>query len=224
MEVNNPLYKKQGIHVISSIFTVEDGVTKVLLIKRKNNPYKDMWALVGGALYNNEDLIDGVKREIFEKSGIKDIDIYFSSVFGSINRSPVMRMVAISYIGVIDSKRVAILKDTLKTSNSDWFPIDMIPKLAYDHNEILESSLENLKLRITETDILKSLFPNGFVIPEIQMVYESILKKNFDRRNFRKKLLSTGIVEDTNKVRVFEGKKPAKIYKFKNSKIIKNVF
>ena len=224
MEVNNPLYKKQGIHVISSIFTVEDGVTKVLLIKRKNNPYKDMWALVGGALYNNEDLIDGVKREIFEKSGIKDIDIYFSSVFGSINRSPVMRMVAISYIGVIDSKRVAILKDTLKTSNSDWFPIDMIPKLAYDHNEILESSLENLKLRITETDILKSLFPNGFVIPEIQMVYESILKKNFDRRNFRKKLLSTGIVEDTNKVKVFEGKKPAKIYKFKNSKIIKNVF
>ena len=224
MEVNNPLYKKQGIHVISSIFTVEDGVTKVLLIKKKNNPYKDMWALVGGALYNNEDLIDGVKREIFEKSGIKDIDIYFSSVFGSINRSPVMRMVAISYIGVIDSKRVAILKDTLKTSNSDWFPIDMIPKLAYDHNEILESSLENLKLRITETDILKSLFPNGFVIPEIQMVYESILKKNFDRRNFRKKLLSTGIVEDTNKVRVFEGKKPAKIYKFKNSKIIKNVF
>ena len=224
MEVNNPLYKKQGIHVISSIFTVEDGVTKVLLIKKKNNPYKDMWALVGGALYNNEDLIDGVKREIFEKSGIKDIDIYFSSVFGSINRSPVMRMVAISYIGVIDSKRVGILKDTLKTSNSDWFPIDMIPKLAYDHNEILESSLENLKLRITETDILKSLFPNGFVIPEIQMVYESILKKNFDRRNFRKKLLSTGIVEDTNKVKVFEGKKPAKIYKFKNSKIIKNVF
>ena len=224
MEVNNPLYKKQGIHVISSIFTVEDGVTKVLLIKKKNNPYKDMWALVGGALYNNEDLIDGVKREIFEKSGIKDIDIYFSSVFGSINRSPVMRMVAISYIGVIDSKRVGILKDTLKTSNSDWFPIDMIPKLAYDHNEILESSLENLKLRITETDILKSLFPNGFVIPEIQMVYESILKKNFDRRNFRKKLLSTGIVEDTNKVKVFEGKKPAKIYKFKNSKINKNVF
>lgn len=69
MEVNNPLYKNQGIHLISTIFTVEDGITKVLLIKRKNNPYKDYWALVGGALYNNEDLIDGLKRELKEKIG-----------------------------------------------------------------------------------------------------------------------------------------------------------
>ena len=73
MEVNNPLYKNQGIHLISTIFTVEDGITKVLLIKRKNNPYKDYWALVGGALYNNEDLIDGLKRELKEKTGIENI-------------------------------------------------------------------------------------------------------------------------------------------------------
>ena len=66
MQTSNPLYKRQGIHAIASIFTVEDGVTKVLLVKRKNVPFKDMWALVGGAVYNNEDLLDGLKREIFE--------------------------------------------------------------------------------------------------------------------------------------------------------------
>ena len=81
MEINNPLYKKQGIHVISSIFTVENGITKVLLIKRKNNPYKDMWALVGGALYNNEEVKIGLEREILEKTGIKNIELYFSNVF-----------------------------------------------------------------------------------------------------------------------------------------------
>ena len=85
MQINNPLYKNQGIHVICSIFTVEMGITKVLLIKRKNEPYKNMWALVGGALYNNEDLLDGMKREIFEKTGIKNIDIYLSGVFGKKN-------------------------------------------------------------------------------------------------------------------------------------------
>ena len=66
MEINNPKYKNQGIHTIASIFTVDKGIVKVLLIKRKNNPFKDMWALTGGALYNDEDLIDGLKREINE--------------------------------------------------------------------------------------------------------------------------------------------------------------
>ena len=158
MEKNNPLYKEQGIHVITSIFTVEKGITKVLLIKRKNNPYKDMWALVGGALYNNEDLLDGAKREILEKTGIKDIKIYFSNVFGKVNRSPIMRMLGTSFIGVIDSDKVSFLRDTLKTSNADWFSIDNIPDLAYDHNEIFQDALESLKTKILSTDILKSLF------------------------------------------------------------------
>lgn len=224
IEINNPLYKKQGIHVITSVFTVEKGITKVLLIKRKTNPYNDMWALVGGALYNNEDLLEGAKREIFEKSGIKNIDIYLSDVFGKKNRSPIMRMVAIAFIGIIDSNKVLILKDTLTTSNADWFSIDSIPKLAYDHNEILDSAIKCLKLKIIETDILKSLFPNGFVIPEIQKTYESILEKTYDRRNFRKKLLNIDIIENTNKTKIFEGTKPAKIYKFKKESKYKNVF
>ena len=75
MRVDNKLYENQGIHVISSIFTIEDGTAKVLLIKRKNEPYINQWALVGGALYNNETLEDGVRREIFEKSGIKNINL-----------------------------------------------------------------------------------------------------------------------------------------------------
>ncbi len=215
MEVKNPLYKEQGIHVLSSIFTVEKGVTKVLLIRRTNEPFKDMWALVGGALYNNEDLLDGAKREIYEKTGIENIDIYLANVFGKVDRSPVMRMVAVSFLGVIDAQKVDILKETLYTSNADWFPIDKIPALAFDHVEIMQDSLEFLKSQIVNTDILKSLFPNGFTMPEIQKVYETILGVSFDRRNFRKKLLSLGLIQDTNKTKVFEGRKPAKIYAFK---------
>lgn len=224
MEVTNPKYKNQGIHVMASIFTIDKGIVKVLLIKRKNNPFKNMWALTGGALYNDEDLEDGLKREILEKTGIKDALLILCDVFGKKNRSPVMRMVAISYIGVIDSSKVEILKDTLKTSNACWFPIDEIPQLAYDHNEIIVNSIKYLKEQILNTDILKSLYPNGFTIPEIQKVYETILEKKLDRRNFRKKLLNLELIYDTNQEINFAGKKKAKLYKFKNTKENKEIF
>ena len=215
MEKNNPLYKNQGIHLISSIFTVDNGEVKVLLINRKNEPFKNMWGLVGGALYNNEEIEDGLKREIYEKTGIKEIDIYFSNIFSKVNRSPIMRMVAISYIGIVDNKKMDILKETLKTNNADWFSIKNIPTLAYDHNEIIDSSLESLKELIIDTNILKVLFSDKFTIPELQSVYEIILGQELDRRNFRKKLLLDEIIVDTNKYKNYKGKKPAKLYRFR---------
>ncbi len=218
MEVNNPKYNNQGIHVISTIFTIDKGVTKVLLIKRKNNPYKDYWALVGGALYNDELLIDGMKREIKEKIGIDNIYVEQFGLFDKIDRSLLKRMIAVGYIGIVDKDKLEILKDTLKTSDSDWYPIDMIPTLAYDHNIILNEAIDVLKKRLNETDLLSNLYPNGFTMPEIQKIYESILDVKFDRRNFRKKLLSLDIIEETNKVEKFDGNKPAKIYKFKDNK------
>ena len=114
------------------------------------------------------------------------------------------------------------LKKTLKTDNSEWVAIDKVKTLAGDHNNILLKGIDTLKELIVTTDILKSLFPKGVTIPEIQKTYEGILNKTFDRRNFRKKLLSLGIIEDTNKYIIFEGKKPAKLYKF-NKKKSKNV-
>lgn len=224
MQVNKSYYKNQGIHVITAIFTIEKGIPKVLLIKRKNEPFVGKWCLTGGALRNDEDLIDGAKREIFEKSGIKDIDIYEFKTFGKLHRSPVMRMVAIGYIGVIDCNKVNILRETNKTSNADWFRIDKIPSLAYDHEEILSCAIEFLKQKITESNILSSLFPNNFTMPELQKAYEGILGKQFDRRNFRKKILELNIVEDTNSVARFEGKKPAKLYRFKQTSENKSVF
>ena len=217
MKKNNSLYKNQGIHVITAIFTVEQGVTKVLLVKRKNEPFKGDWILTGGALYNNEDLEDGARREIFEKTGIENIEIEQFKAFGKVDRSPVMRMVAVAYIGVIDSSRVKVLRETLSTSNADWFPIDKIPGLGFDHEEILQEALLYLQTKIVSTDILKALFPNEFTLPEIQKTYEAILNKKFDRRNFRKKLLTLKLIEDTKRTGKFEGKKPAKLYKFKKN-------
>lgn len=222
MQVNNPLYKNIGIHVICSLFTVDKGEVKILLIKRKNEPFKDKWALVGGALYNNETVEEGIRREIFEKTGLKNVDLYLSNVESEVNRSPLKRMVAINFIGLID-KESSILKDTEKTSNADWFIIDNINDLAYDHEKILKIARQNLKKLVLSSSALKSLFKDGFTMPELQKTYETILYKKFDRRNFRKKILSLGLIKESNKTEIFEGKKPAIKYEFNDSVEIKEI-
>lgn len=224
METKNPKYKGQGVHVMAAIFTVDRGITKILLVERKNEPFYGMWSLPGGALYNDEDLDDGMKREIFEKTGLVVPNLRQCGVFGKVDRSPCMRMIGISYFGVIDRFKVELLTSTLKTSNAGWFAINQIPPLAYDHEEIIKDALEKLKESIVESDILEALFPKEFTLPEIQKVYESILGINYDRRNFRKKMLSLDLIEDTLETAKFEGKKPAKLYRFKKGKRNKKIF
>ncbi len=224
MDVRNKLYKNQGIHVITALFTVEQGITKVLLIKRKNKPFEGDWVLTGGALYNNEDLEEGALRELEEKTGISGVEIKQFKAFGKVDRAPVMRMVAIGFIGIIDSKRVHVLRETKNTSNADWFPIDKIPPLGYDHEEILHDALIELRKQIVKSNILKSLFPDGVTMPELQKTYEAILNKKFDRRNFRKKILNLDLIEDTNLSDRFEGNKPAKVYMFKKEIEDKEIF
>lgn len=224
MDVRNKQYKNQGIHVITALFTVEQGITKVLLIKRKNEPFLGDWVLTGGALYNYEDLESGALRELEEKTGITGVPIKQFKAFGKVNRSPVMRMVAVGFIGIIDSKRVNVLRETKNTSNADWFPIDKIPPLGFDHEEILHDALLELRKQIVKSNILKSLFPDGVTMPELQKTYEAILDEKFDRRNFRKKMLSLDLIEDTNKSDKFEGNKPAKVYIFKDKIEDKDIF
>ena len=226
MRVDNKLYKNQGIHVISSIFTIENGITKVLLIKRKNDPYKDKWALVGGALYNNETIIEGMQREIFEKTGLKDVSLYQYGVFDEINKTPSidMRMIAVGYLGLIDSSKVDILKESTNTKDYDWVDISLVPDLAFTHNEMLNDAIEKLKELIINSDILKVLLPKEFTMPELQKIFEGILSKTYDRRNFRKKILSLGIVDDINKEISINGNKPSKLYRFKQKLEKKRLF
>lgn len=214
MEVTNKLYKNIGVHVISTLFTVDKGVIKVLLVKRTNEPYKDFWALPSGALYNNELLVTGAKRELKEKTGLVNIDLEFGTVFDDLDRSELLRMIGISFIGVINIDGIELQKETLKTSSADFFDINSLPTLAYDHNEVIGKSIEMLKDKVLESSILRGLLPMEFTLPELQKVYETLLGKNLDRRNFRKKLLNDGIIEDIHKDALFNGKKPAKMYKF----------
>ena len=162
MNIKNPLYKNQGIHVLSTIFTIEKGRVKVLLIKRSNEPYKDYWALVGGAVYNNETLDNAMLREIKEKTYIDNINIYKANIFDKVDRSPLLRMLCISYIGIVDSKKVNIKKITdmivktniLKNFYSGTFTI---PELQKTYEIILEKKLDRRNFRKKILNLLEGV-------------------------------------------------------------------
>lgn len=214
MELKNPLYKNIGIHVVNVIFTVDKGEVKVLLIKRTNEPYKNYFSLPGGALYNNELILDAAKRELNEKTGLCNVKLKMYKYYDKVDRSPLKRMIALSFIGVIDINKALLLKETNKASIIEFINIKDIPNLAYDYNEILNDAIDELKILSKETSILKDLFTSEFVLPELLDVYEVIFGKEFDRRNFRKKLIGIGLIKDTNKYVNYKGNKPAKLYKF----------
>lgn len=215
MDYSNKRYEKQGIHTIGSIFTVKDGVFKVLLINRKFDPFKGMWALVGGALYNDETVEKSLAREVFEKTGLENIEFSHVGIYSTIDRAPNFRMVALTYMSVIDSDKVAILKKTIHTNNADWFDIKNLPEMAFDHKQIIIDSISFLREHIYDTAILKNLFPKEFTLPDLHKAYESVLETKIDRRNFRKKLLKDGIIVDTGKIYIKSGTKSSKLYSFK---------
>lgn len=221
MDINNPLYKNQGIHVVCTLFTIRDGEVKVLLVQRSNKPYTDKWMLPSGAVYNNENCENAIKRELLEKTGIEGIYIEQFHTFSDPKRSPLMRMIAVGYIGIVNSENIKIRKKTEKTQNSEWFNLRDVPTdLAYDHREILLEAIETIKHKIMRSTIVKSLLPKYFTLPELQKIYETILNKQFDRRNFRKKFLQLNLIENTGMMQEVKGHRPANLYSF----IVKNEY
>lgn len=219
MQTNNPLYQNQGIHVVNAIFTVDNNKFKVLLLKRKNNPFYGYWALVSGAVYNNETLENAVNRELKEKVKMDSVNPIMFDLFSNPNRAKETgyRMLGVGYMAFVDNSAISFVKESAKVSNVEWWDIENLPPLAYDHKEILDKAIEFLKVQIFKSDIVKVLFPNGVTIPELQNVYEKVLMVKLDRRNFRKKILQIGLIQDTNKT-IETGGKPAKLYKINSVK------
>ncbi len=224
MNVNDKRYDNQGLHVVLALFTVDKGKFKVLLIKRKNEPFINKWILVGGCAYNYETGEEAMRRELLEKTKIENIDFEMFDVFTNPYRSPLKRMIAIGYIGVSDASIIRNFSQTEKASEADWFEIDKIPELGYDHKEILQKAIATLKQKIFTSNIMKKLYPDTFTLPELQKTYETILNTKLDRRNFRKKLINSNIIEETSMTIKNSSTKPAKLYRFTSSSVVFNFY
>ena len=208
--------KKEDSFILESlisIFTIEKGKIKILLERKKENPYKGYWILPNEKLKKDTTLevtIESILNRTINTSKIYTEQNY---TFSGIDRNPENRIIATSYIGLVDNKNVKLNEEI----ELNWFNLDELPKIGYDHKEIIDSSKEQLKTKLTNTTILKNLFPNKFTLPELQSIFEIIINKNLDRRNFRKKLLTLNLIEGTGESSVGGSGRPAKLYKFKEN-------
>lgn len=202
---------------VINIFTVEKGTLKVLLARKNTEPYKGYWQLPGSILTDEQSLEQNVENVLLELIGISNIYTEQAHTFSDINRNTNERTIATSYIGLVDN-RIKEIKENKKNSiETQWFEINQTPKMAYDHKEILENAIEKLKTKLTNTNVLKNLFPSDFTLPELQNVYEKIMNIKLDRRNFRKKFINLGLIEDTGYKNEGGSGRPAKLYKFKEN-------
>ncbi len=210
MEVEN-INNNQGMQGFVSLFTVEEGKSKVLLIKKG-----DTWSLAGGEVLASETTEQAIKREVFAQTGISDFKLQFINLFDRVDREPKRRMFASSFIGVMDAERVNLLKETLGLSSTVWFELGKLPKdFTSDHEEIIKDAIAKWKVEVMKKDTLKVLFPKGVSLPELQDTYQNVSDEIYDRRNFRKKMVAEDILIDSGYYRLYKGKKPAKIYYIK---------
>lgn len=213
-----PSGKKQPISVAAvavdvAILTVKDGQLNVLLIKAKSSPFPEKWVIPGGLVAPKESIEDAVKRHLLTKTGLKNV--YFEQLytFGKVDRDPRGRVVSVAHFVLIPYGAFEP-KTSEAYADIQWFPILKIPKLGYDHNEIAEAAFERLKAKLEYTNIVCNLLPNEFTLGDLQKIYEIILGKNLDKRNFRKKILQTKLLKKISKKTIGDAHRPAQVYSF----------
>lgn len=217
---NRNRYKKYKFTVIATdvvIFTIQEDQLRVLLIKMKKRPYLGFWAAPGGLVKPTESVDEAAVRHLADKTGVKTVYLEQLYTFGRVDRDPFGRVVSVAYFALIPSAGVK-LKTTSEYEDVAWFSVEDLPKLAYDHREIIETAVERLKAKLEYTNIVYSLMPKEFTLGGLQHVYEIILDRKLDKRNFRRKFLSLNLIEKVGRKREGEAHRPAELYCFKKRK------
>ena len=206
-----------------SIFTVEDSSLKILLERKNTEPYKGYWVLPGNMIKNSETIEDNITDLVYDRLGIRSLYIEQSHTYSSVERDPESRVIAVNYVGLIDSVTLLLKREEREVETS-WFPITDLPKLGYDHADILKKTIIQLGKKLSSLNYIRNLFPADFTLPEIEKVMTSIMDVNVDRRNFRKRLLNLNIIEETGEYAEGGSGRPAKLYRFKEDVKDINIF
>lgn len=212
--------QKQNIKVAvdAIVFGYQNNQLYLLLIQQKFGTQESYWALPGGLVKNNESLQEAVKRELKEETNV-EVN-YFEQLFtfgDDVNRDPRNRVISVAYFALVDPSKLQIKADS-DAENVQWFNINEIPPLAFDHKIIIEKAINRLKAKLTYEPVGFDLLPKQFLFSELENLYCTILEKEIDRRNFRKKILSFEIIEETEQFGSSKSGRPAKLFKFNKLK------
>ena len=193
------------------IFGFDGSRLNVLLIERGIEPFKGRWAFPGGFIKMDETALMGAKRELFEETGLKDAYIKQFHAFSDPDRDPRERVITIAYYALV---RISEVKGGDDAAKAQWFTLDQVPSLAFDHDLILRHALKELREQIHFEPIGFELLPEKFTMTQLQHLYEAILDVKFDRRNFCNKMLKLGILTELDEKLTLVNKKVAFLYKF----------
>lgn len=207
---------KVSVDAVVFGYSPEEGI-QVLLIKRKYEPFQKSWALPGGLVLNEESLEEAVRRELQEEAGI-DLN-YLEQLysFGQPGRDPRNRAISIAHFGLV---RPGDYQLSAQTDAEDvaWFNIKRIPRLAFDHKHIIDSAIKRLRGKIVYEPIGFELLDKEFPFSDLEKLYQVLLDNDLDRRNFKKRIMALGFLEEVNKTLQRKAGRPAKLYRFNKKK------
>jgi len=206
-------YPRPALTTDCIIFGFDNFDLKILLIERANEPYKDKWALPGGFVNMDETTEDGALRELFEETGLKNVFIEQLYTFSDVNRDPRGRVVSVAYFALIKLDEYSIHAGD-DAGKADWFSVNDLPELAFDHDMIIKVALSRLSGKIRYQPIGFELLPPMFTLTQLQNLYEVILQRELDKRNFRKKILKTDLLIPLDEKQKNVAHKAARYYKF----------
>lgn len=194
------------------LFTVRDERLQVLLIRRRNPPFQGNWALPGGFLDMDEDLAACAKRELEEETGIHNVYLEQLYTFGKPGRDPRERVISVAYYALTASEQLT-LAPASDATEAAWFGFDDLPQLAFDHRDIIAKAHERLVAKLDYSTIAFQFLPEQFTLSELQDVYQIIRSETMDKRNFRKWILSQGLIEATGDERRNGSHRPAQLFR-----------
>ncbi|HET8913442.1 MAG TPA: NUDIX domain-containing protein [Ktedonobacteraceae bacterium] len=206
-------YERPSVTVDVLMMSLRQRDLQVLLVKRRSWPYEGMWAVPGGFVNIDESLEAAAKRELQEETDVTDVYLEQLYTFGDPGRDPRTRVITVVYFALLDSERLQV-KAASDAVDVGWFSVYDLPPLAFDHQHIVDYALKRLRGKLDYTTIAFNLLPEQFTLRELQRVHEIILHHPLDKRNFRKKILSTEILEDTGAKKMEGTHRPARLYRF----------
>lgn len=203
----------ESVTIDCVIFGFQDGNLEVLLVKHARGIKKGEWGLPGGWIKKEEGIDLAANRLLKELTGLENIYLEQLKAFGNPSRFPLGRIITIGYYALINKEKYNV-KAGYTASEAEWFRIEKVPKLIYDHNEILEFSLEKLRNRVTQTPIGFNLLPEKFTLLQLMQLYEEIMGVKMDKPNFRRKFLKMKLLVDLDEKEKDVSHRAAKLYKF----------
>ena len=209
-------FKRPNTTVDVVIFTIKDNALHVLTIKREKHPFQDCWSLVGGFvdIEKDRDIDDTARRKLFEKTGVTTPYLEQYKTLGNSVRDPRGWTISTIYFALISSENVK-LKMGSGAVDISWSKIEgdgVNKQLAFDHAEILSGCLDRLRSKVMYTSLPVYLLPEEFTLSELQAVYEVIMDKHVERKSFHRRMLNSGIIEETDRKKI-NGHRPGQIYR-----------